>query len=62
VSAAHRKLKPIILERDDYTCHWCGEPATTLDHIQAVSRGGTDHPDNLVAACAECNASRNADG
>ncbi|WP_199231379.1 HNH endonuclease signature motif containing protein [Falsiroseomonas bella] len=30
----------------------------TAEHLQARSTGGTDTPDNIVAACAHCNSTR----
>lgn len=39
-------------------CHYCGEPAETIDHVIPKSRGGTDEPGNLVPACRRCNASK----
>lgn len=50
-----------VLERDGWACQMlrdgapCGRPASTVDHIVARSRGGTDDPANLRAACADCN-------
>jgi len=32
--------------------------ANTCDHVIPVARGGSDDPDNLVAACKRCNFSR----
>ncbi len=56
VSTAMRRR---ILERDDYTCHYCGErkPVSQLevDHILPHSRGGAGDESNLVTACRECN-------
>jgi hypothetical protein len=46
------------LHRDNYTCLWCGEPATTVDHIVPSSKGGPDLPRNLLASCVECNTRR----
>ena len=42
------------------TCHYCQRPFTpsrpqTTDHKIPKSRGGTNHPDNLVDACYPCN-------
>lgn len=34
-----------------------GAPATTVDHVVPVARGGR-HAGNLVPACAACNASK----
>jgi 5-methylcytosine-specific restriction endonuclease McrA len=39
----------------DYCCAYCGDEANTVDHIIPINKGGTDHPLNLVAACARCN-------
>ncbi len=53
-----------ILERDDFTCQYCGQsaPDTRLevDHKIPASDGGTDDPDNLVTACSACNQGKNA--
>ena len=32
--------------------------ANTVDHIIPVAKGGTDDPENLVAACRKCNFSK----
>lgn len=54
------KIRTRILIRDGYCCQYCGqEDATTVDHIVPISKGGTDEPDNLVAACTRCNYSKN---
>lgn len=48
-----------ILIRDNYRCQYCGEkrPAheLTLDHITPRAQAGRSTPENLVAACFECN-------
>lgn len=44
-----------ILKRDRRTCAYCGDRATTADHIFPKSRGGKWTWDNLVAACVRCN-------
>ena len=50
-----------------FRCGYCGisEVETgaelTVDHYQPVSRGGTDHPDNLVYACHSCNIFKGSD-
>lgn len=59
-----------ILRRDNFACRVCGEfhaaknehgiyiPASdgqlAVHHIQYVSNGGTDHPDNLLTVCKRC--------
>ena len=48
-----------ILERDSYTCRYCGQFAPSVrlevDHIVAVSDGGTEEESNLVTSCYACN-------
>ena len=39
-------------------CHWCGQPATTADHLIEIHAGGTSDMDNLVPACQPCNSRR----
>jgi hypothetical protein len=48
-------IRARILERDDWTCQYCGEPAVCVDHILAFSLGGSDADYNLRASCAVCN-------
>lgn len=55
---AWRKVRAEVLKRDHYRCFYCGDPATTADHLLPVSRGGTDDPKNLVAACSNCNGTK----
>lgn len=51
-----------VLKRDNHTCRYCGATAPdatlTVDHVTPVALGGTDKPDNLVAACKDCNAGK----
>jgi 5-methylcytosine-specific restriction endonuclease McrA len=54
----YQKLRALILERDGWRCHWCGGPATTVDHVQSLRRGGSHDEGNLVASCARCNSAR----
>jgi hypothetical protein len=53
-------LRRAVFKRDNYTCKYCGLRAGQLecDHVMPVSRGGTDDPSNLVAACVPCNRSK----
>jgi 5-methylcytosine-specific restriction endonuclease McrA len=44
-----------VMERYDWTCQYCGEPATELDHILPVKWGGGDEFANQVASCHTCN-------
>jgi hypothetical protein len=50
--------KMYVRARDEYTCQYCGAVMPLdleVDHVVPRSRGGSDRPDNLVAACHECN-------
>jgi hypothetical protein len=59
-----KRLRFEILRRDQHTCQYCGEkaPDVTLhvDHVIPVALGGTDKPDNLVAACKDCNIGKSS--
>lgn len=59
------KLRKEILERDNYTCKYCGlsvreEPNLLLevDHIIPISKGGVTSKDNLQTLCWRCNRSK----
>jgi 5-methylcytosine-specific restriction endonuclease McrA len=54
-SARWHKRRKIILKMHDYSCAYCGDEANTVDHVIPISKGGTDDPLNLVAACNRCN-------
>ena len=43
-----------------HVCAYCGEHATTVDHVIPRAHGGTNTWDNVVAACSDCNC-RKAD-
>jgi hypothetical protein len=39
-------------------CVYCGDPATTVDHVCPLARGGYEAEYNLVPACGPCNSSK----
>jgi 5-methylcytosine-specific restriction endonuclease McrA len=49
-----------ILERWGHACAYCGQLATHLDHVEPLSKGGTDTESNIVPACQHCNLSKGA--
>lgn len=56
-----RKLKRQIIKRDNGICWICRESgADSVDHLQPVSMGGTNDPENLKAAHLLCNQQRGA--
>lgn len=62
-----RRVLRRLLRAQRGACALCGELMTldrddprraTVDHIKPRALGGTDRPDNLQAACWECNAKK----
>lgn len=41
------------------SCTYCGQPATSIDHVVPLSRGGNNYEGNLTPACGYCNSSKN---
>lgn len=54
-----QQLRWEILERDDFTCQYCGQRAPNVplqvDHRIPVADGGTDDKTNLATVCWSCN-------
>ena len=50
---------PALFARDGCVCMYCAQTLPnsklTRDHIVAISRGGEDRWENVVAACRRCN-------
>ena len=44
-----------MLDRDLYTCGYCGQWGNTVDHIMPQSRGGKYTWMNTITACRKCN-------
>lgn len=53
-----RTMTALSMSASGYPCHYCGAPAEHIDHVWPRSRGGDDHPNNLVRACRACNSSK----
>lgn len=58
--AVTKRTRFEVLKRDSYTCRYCrsAENPLTVDHVVPTALGGSDAPDNLVAACRDCNAGK----
>jgi hypothetical protein len=50
-----KMVRDFIFLRDNYSCHYCGQPANQIDHKVPLSHGGNNVTTNLVASCARCN-------
>ena len=56
-----KKLRLQVLERDNFTCQFCGRSpqkdgvSLEVDHIIPVSRGGRTELSNLQTLCQDCN-------
>lgn len=64
-----KRLRHAAFVRQERRCFWCSEEIyesveethprrCTADHVRPVSRGGRTHPENIVAACYQCNHTR----
>jgi hypothetical protein len=69
VMALTSKDRTRVFERDQYRCGYCRLTVdaelpqhhpryATVDHVVAVSKGGSDKPHNLVTACRRCNGEK----
>jgi len=50
-----RKLRAQVLERDRWTCVYCGADAAHVDHVTPRAAAGPDSAANCVASCEDCN-------
>lgn len=54
-----KKTRFEIFKRDSFTCQYCGRKAPNvvleIDHVEPISKGGTDDILNLVTSCKDCN-------
>lgn len=47
-------------KRQGRSCAYCPSPASTVDHVVPLLRGGTNHEGNLAPACRPCNSGKGA--
>lgn len=57
---SNKAFRKYILQRDNYTCYFCGQYGDTIDHIVPRAKGGHTTPVNCVTACHECNQNKAA--
>ncbi len=59
-----RKVRFEVFKRDLFTCQYCGRKSPdvvlNVDHIEPVSKGGTNELLNLVTSCFDCNQGKKA--
>jgi 5-methylcytosine-specific restriction endonuclease McrA len=59
LSRKYRERRLQVLARDEWTCFYCSQPATTADHIIPIANGGDPIAlDNMVACCVSCNSKK----
>lgn len=56
--SAKRRFRASILEAWGHRCAYCGQDATTLDHVRPRSKGGQTDRANLISCCARCNSKK----
>ncbi|WP_234414255.1 HNH endonuclease [Paenibacillus sp. CAA11] len=54
----NKDFRLFILQRDHYTCRYCGGYGDTIDHLLPRAKGGHTTPDNCVCACHLCNQAK----
>lgn len=55
---AKKRYRQSIYDAWDCQCGYCGEKATSLDHIVPRFRSGSSNRNNLIPACRRCNANK----
>lgn len=54
-----KKIRFEVFKRDRFTCQYCGRKSPDVvlevDHINPVSKGGTNDILNLITSCFDCN-------
>lgn len=57
-----KSLRFEIFKRDSFTCQYCGQKSPDvlleIDHIEPVSKGGTNDILNLLTSCKACNSGK----
>lgn len=59
-----KKTRFEVFKRDSFKCQYCGESSPDVvlevDHIEPVSKGGTNDITNLITSCFDCNRGKGA--
>lgn len=51
-----KKIRKIVLERDDYSCYYCGHKAMKYMNVHHLHETNDHNPSNLVTICVACHA------
>jgi len=55
---AKKRYRQSIYDAWGCKCGYCGDDATSLDHIIPRFRSGTSNRNNLIPACRRCNTNK----
>ena len=55
---AKKRYRQSIYEAWDHKCGYCGDEATSLDHIIPRFKSGSSNRNNLIPACRRCNSNK----
>ena len=55
---AKKRFRQSIYDSWDCKCGYCGETATSLDHIIPRFKSGSSNRNNLIPACRRCNSNK----
>ena len=55
---AKKRFREEIYKDWDHKCAYCGDDATSLDHIVPKYKSGCSNRHNLVPACRRCNSNK----
>ena len=60
--AIPKKTRFEVFKRDAFTCQYCEQKSPdvllVIDHLEPVSKGGTNDILNLITSCRDCNAGK----
>jgi hypothetical protein len=58
---AKKRFRESIYKAWDYKCGYCGEDATSLDHIIPRFKSGSSNRHNLIPCCRKCNTNKGSE-
>ena len=55
---AKKRFRESIYEAWNHKCGYCGDQATSLDHVVPRFKSGSSNRHNLIPCCRSCNANK----